>query len=125
MQAAQSVVLSAGQAEHNNEAFHVQLEAAFPNNPSADTTCKQLQIQTQMLKLELAHENHEPNPADLTGLLAAGTFQVGSQPCLRHLACTKRTSRASNKPAFPAAVLKHGTSLLRRSIGASRSCQNP
>jgi hypothetical protein len=78
LQAAQSVILSAGQAEHGNEAFTVQLEAAFPNAPSADTTCKQLQIQTQMLRLELSRENHEPNPADLTGLLAAGTFQVGN-----------------------------------------------
>jgi len=77
MQAAGSVVLSAGRAEHSNEAFTVQLEAAFPNAPSADTTCKQLKIQTQMLKLELAHEQHEPNPADLTGLLAAGAFQAG------------------------------------------------
>jgi len=78
LQGAESVVLSAGQPEHSNESFTVQLEAAFPNAPSADTTCKQLQIQTKMLQLELAHENREPNPADLTGLLTAGTFQVGS-----------------------------------------------
>ena len=78
LQPAAWVVLSAGQAEHSNEAFTVQLEAAFPNAPSADTTCKQLQIQTRMLKLELAREDHQPNPADLTGLLTAGTFQVGN-----------------------------------------------
>jgi len=78
LQPAASVVLSAGQAEHSNEAFTVQLEAAFPNAPSADTTCKQLQIQTRMLKLELAREDHQPNPADLTGMLTAGTFQVGN-----------------------------------------------
>jgi hypothetical protein len=78
LQPAASVRLSAGRAEHSNEAFTVQLEAAFPNAPSADTTCKQLQIQTRMLKLELARENHQPSPADLTGLLTAGTFQVGN-----------------------------------------------
>lgn len=78
LQAAQSVILSAGQPEHSDEAFTVQLEAAFPNAPSADTTCKQLQIQTRLLRLELAHENRQPNPADLTGLLTAGTFQVGN-----------------------------------------------
>ncbi len=78
LQPAASVLLSAGQAEHTNEAFTVQLEAAFPNAPSADTTCKQLQIQTRMLKLELAREKREANPADLTGLLTAGTFQVGN-----------------------------------------------
>jgi hypothetical protein len=77
LQPAASVLLSAGQAEHSNEAFTVQLEAAFPNAPSADTTCKQLQIQTRMLKLELARENRQPDPADLTGMLTAGTFQVG------------------------------------------------
>ena len=78
LQAAESVLLSAGRAEHSDEAFTVQLEAAFPNAPSADTTCKQLQIQTKMLRLELAHENRQPNPADLTGLLTAGSFQVGN-----------------------------------------------
>lgn len=78
LQPAASVLLSAGRAERSDEAFTVQLEAAFPNAPSADTTCKQLQIQTRMLKLELARENRQPSPADLTGLLTAGTFQVGN-----------------------------------------------
>ena len=78
LQAAQSVLLSAGHAEHSNEAFTVQLEAVFPNAPSADTSRKQLQIQTRMLQLELARENQQPNPADLTGLLTAGTFQSGN-----------------------------------------------
>lgn len=78
LQAADSVLLSAGQPEQPDEAFTVQLEAAFPSAPSADTTCKQLQLQTRMLKLELARENQQPNPADLTGLLTSGTFQVGN-----------------------------------------------
>lgn len=78
LQAAESVLLSAGRAEHGDEAFTLQLEAAFPDAPSADTTCKQLQIQTRMLRLELAQENQKPNPADLTGLLTAGSFQVGN-----------------------------------------------
>jgi hypothetical protein len=78
LQPAASVILSAGKAQHADEAFTVQLEAAFPNAPSADTTCKQLQIQTRMLTLELGRENRQPSPADLTGLLTAGTFQVGN-----------------------------------------------
>jgi len=78
LQTAESVILSAGQAEHSNEAFTVRLEATFPDAPSADTACKQLQIQTRMLKLELAHEDRQPSPADLTGLLTAGTCQVGN-----------------------------------------------
>lgn len=78
LQGADSVLFSAGRPEHGDEAFTIQLEAAFPNPPSADTTCKQLQIQTKMLRLELAHENQQPNPADLTGLLTSGSFQVGN-----------------------------------------------
>jgi hypothetical protein len=31
-----------------------------------------------MLQLELARENQQPNPADLTGLLTSGTFQSGN-----------------------------------------------
>jgi hypothetical protein len=78
LQPAESVILSAGHAEHNNEAFTVQLEATFPDAASADTTCKQVQIQTRVLKLELARANRQPDPADLTGLLAGGTCQVGN-----------------------------------------------
>jgi hypothetical protein len=78
LQPAESVLLSTGRAERSNEAFTIQLEASFPNSPSADTTCKQLQIQTSMLKLELARENREADPADLTGMLTGGTFQVGN-----------------------------------------------
>lgn len=78
MQGADSVLLSAGHAESRDDAFTLQLEAAFPNAPSADTACKQLQLQTRMLKLALANENHQPNPADLTGLLTSGAFQVGN-----------------------------------------------
>jgi hypothetical protein len=78
LQNAESVLLSAGHAERGDEAFTVQLEAAFPNAPSADTTCKQLQLQTRMLRGALAQANQQPNAADLTGLLTAGSFQVGN-----------------------------------------------
>ncbi len=78
LQPAELVVLSTGQAESSDEAFTVQLQAVFPNAPSADTTCKQLQLQTHLLKLALARENRQADPADLTGLLTSGTFQVGN-----------------------------------------------
>ena len=78
MQGADSVLLSAGRAERSDQAFTLQLEAVFPNAASADTTCKQLQLQTRMLKVALANENHQPSPGDLTGLLTAGSFQVGN-----------------------------------------------
>jgi hypothetical protein len=78
MQNAQSVLLSAGRSQHSDEAFTVQLDAAFPNPAAADTTCKQLQLRTRMLRVALARDNQTPNPADLTGMLTAGSFQVGN-----------------------------------------------
>ena len=76
LQSAESVVLSVGPSSGSSTAFTIRLNAEFPNEPTADTTKKQLNIQTRMLKLELAKEHQQPNPADLTGLLTAGTFQV-------------------------------------------------
>jgi hypothetical protein len=57
-------------------AFDLQLNALCPSEPTADTVRNQLEIQTKMLRLELAREHERPNPSDLTGLLTAGTFQV-------------------------------------------------
>jgi hypothetical protein len=52
------------------------LDAVCPNKVTADTIRNQLELQTKLLKLELARERQQPNPADLTGLLTAGSFQV-------------------------------------------------
>jgi len=76
LQATDSVVLSLGPPRSGQAVFSVQLDAGFPNEPSADTARTQFEIQTKMLKLELAREHQQPNPADLTGLLTAGSFQV-------------------------------------------------
>lgn len=78
MQGADTVLLSVGKPERGDEAFLVEMDATFPDAPSADTACKQLVIQTRLLRGELAHENKEPNPADLTGMMTAGKFEVGS-----------------------------------------------
>jgi hypothetical protein len=72
-------VLSVARASGSSEAFTIRLNAEFPNEPSADTTKKQLDIQTRMLKLELAREHQQPNSADLTGLFTAGTFHVADK----------------------------------------------
>lgn len=74
LQSADRVVLSLGPAVDKQAAFAVDLEASFPIEPSAETARTQLEIQTKMLKLGLQRAHREPNPADLTGLLAAGTF---------------------------------------------------
>lgn len=80
LQSADSVLLSLGEAAENSEAaFRIELDAACPSEATADTTRNQLEIETKMLKLELAREHRQPNPADLTGFLTAGTFQVVKQ----------------------------------------------
>lgn len=77
LQSAGPVILSLGPAEGNTQAaFEIRLDAACPNSVTADTIRNQLGLQTKLLKLELARERERPNPADLTGLLTAGSFQV-------------------------------------------------
>jgi hypothetical protein len=76
LQAAESVTLSLGSASGG---VAVQLDAGFPNEPTAEAARNQMEIQTKMLKLQLAREQPQPSPADLTGLLTSGTFQVVHQ----------------------------------------------
>lgn len=77
LQSAGPVILSLGSAEEDTQAaFEIRLDAACPNSVTADTIRNQLELQTKLLKLELARERERPNPADLTGLVTAGSFQV-------------------------------------------------
>ncbi len=77
LQSADSVLISLGRADANNSAaFEIRLDAACPNGVTAGTIRNQLELQTKLLKLELAREREQPNPADLTGLLTSGSFQV-------------------------------------------------
>ena len=91
LQAADSVILSLGPAVDKRSAFAIDLDASFSVEPSAETARAQLDIQTRMLKLGLQRAHREPDPADLTGLLTAGTFQrvrkqvIGSWPVRREL----------------------------------------
>jgi len=75
MQSANAVTIAAAAAPSASpDAFEIKLDAQCPSAATADTIRQQLQIDTKMLKLELAHEHQEPNPADLTGLLTSGNF---------------------------------------------------
>ncbi len=65
-------------AEHGDEAFTVQFEAAFRTPRAPTRRASNCRCRPACCELELARENQQPNPADLTGLLTAGTFQVGS-----------------------------------------------
>ncbi len=76
LQSAESVVLSLGPATTNSPGFTLGLNAQCQNAAAADTMRNQLEIETKMLKLELARERAQPSDADLTGLLTAGSFQV-------------------------------------------------
>ncbi len=80
LQSADSVLISLGPAGANADAaFEIRLDAACPNSVTAGTIRNQLELQTRLLKLELTREREQPNPADLTGLLTAGSFQVIDQ----------------------------------------------
>lgn len=77
LQPANSVMLAlSGAPNDRGNAFQIELSARCSSAVAADTVRKQLEIQTKMLKLELAREHQQPNPADLTGLLTSGTFDT-------------------------------------------------
>lgn len=77
LQFANPVVLSLAPAdEHSEGEFKLELAAQCANGAMAEAIRNQLEIDTKMLKLELAREHAQPNAADLTGLLTEGAFQV-------------------------------------------------
>lgn len=69
---AQSVSFAAGP---HDTGLRLEMRARYDSEQAAHLVKNQLEIDTRMLKLELTHEHQKPNPADLTGLLTAGTFQ--------------------------------------------------
>ncbi|MDQ2843587.1 MAG: hypothetical protein M3Y72_21605, partial [Acidobacteriota bacterium] len=91
LQSSDFVVLSLRAGDRERVAFFIQIDAACANAATADTARTQLEGNTNLLKRELAREHKQPDPGDLTGLLAAGTFQVvskhlvGSWPVRREL----------------------------------------
>lgn len=75
VQSVDSVVIGLAAAPAaSTDAFEIKLDAQCPSAATADTIRNQLQIETKMLKMELAHEHEQASPADLTGLLTSGTF---------------------------------------------------
>jgi hypothetical protein len=80
LQSAKSVLVSLAPAPSgSSDAFEIKLDGECESAVAADTAKKQLQIDTTMLKIELAREHQQPNPADLTGLLTAGTFDTSGK----------------------------------------------
>jgi hypothetical protein len=72
LQAADSIIVSLGPS--NEATFDLKLKARFENAAAADTARNQLEIDTKMLRLELAREHAKASNGDVTGLLTAGTF---------------------------------------------------
>ena len=79
LQFADRVLLSLDSGTKNGAAFTLQLDAQCPTRASAETIKAQLELQTRILRTELAREHQQPSPADFTGLLVSGTFYVSNQ----------------------------------------------
>jgi hypothetical protein len=79
LQFADRVLLSLDSDAKNGAAFTLQLDAQCPTRPAAETIKTQLELQTKILRAELAREHEQPSPADFTGLLVSGTFHVSDQ----------------------------------------------
>lgn len=78
LQSASSVTLSLDRASPP-AVFNLNLDAWFENPAVADTARTQLQMNTTLLKIELGKRHGSPDPADLTGLLTAGTFTTSGK----------------------------------------------
>jgi hypothetical protein len=79
LQFADRVLFSLDSGAKDGAAFTLQLDAQCPSTATAETIKSQLQLQTRILRMELAREHQQPSPADLTGLLVSGSFQVSNQ----------------------------------------------
>ena len=92
LETANSVILSLAPNPGSVDApFKLTLDAQCANAAAADTIRNQLELDTKMLQLGLARQHIQTSPADLTGLLTAGSFQVidsrvvGSWPIRKQL----------------------------------------
>jgi hypothetical protein len=79
LQSAEGVLLSLESGGKSGAAFNLQLDAQCPTTPTAETIKTQLELQTRMLRMELAREHQQPSPADFAGMLVAGTFYVSDK----------------------------------------------
>jgi hypothetical protein len=73
---AKRVTFYAGSTAGDKTKLALRLDAECATPEAARDIAKQLQSTTELLKNMLAREKMKPSPADLSGLLVAGTFQV-------------------------------------------------
>jgi hypothetical protein len=79
LQSADGVLLSLDSGGESGAAFNLQLDAQCPTTATAETIKTQLELQTRMLRMELAREHQQPSLADFAGMLVAGTFHVSDK----------------------------------------------
>jgi hypothetical protein len=79
LQSANQVLLSLDSGGQSEAAFRLQLDAQCPTTATAETIKTQLELQTRMLRMELAREHEQPSRADFSGMLIAGTFHVSDR----------------------------------------------
>lgn len=83
VQSARPVILSVAASEDGiKTGFLLKVRATFPNAAAADTIRNQMERETKALSLALAKQEPKPDPKDLTGLLASGTFQAANNQLL-------------------------------------------
>jgi hypothetical protein len=70
------VTFYAGSAANDKAKLALRLDAECATPEAAQELAKQLQSTTLLLKNMLAREKMTPSPADLSGLLVAGTFEA-------------------------------------------------
>jgi hypothetical protein len=73
---AKRVTFYAGSTAADKTKLALRLDAECVSPEAAQELAKQLQSTTELLKNMLAREKMTPSPADLSGLLVAGTFQA-------------------------------------------------
>lgn len=77
LQQADSLLISLGSADANSgAAFAIRLDALFSSEPAAQAASKQLQLETNMLKLAMLRGREQPAAGDFTGVLTGGKFEA-------------------------------------------------
>lgn len=79
LQSADRVLLSLDSGGQSGAPFNLQLNAQCPTTATAETIETQLELQTKLLRMELAREHQQPGPADFAGMLVAGAFHVSDK----------------------------------------------
>lgn len=77
LQQADSLLVSLGSADANSgAAFAIRMDALFPSAPAAQAASKQLQLETNMLKLAILRGREQPSSGDFTSVLTGGRFEA-------------------------------------------------